>query len=42
MWNTETLNDWLGPILPWEGPWRLRVSCIAYTPHYGGAPLCTK
>jgi len=40
MWNTETLNDWLGPILPWEGPWRLNVSCIAYAPHYSGRSLC--
>lgn len=40
LWNTETLTDWLGPILPWEGPWRLTVSCIAYTPSYTGARLC--
>ena len=40
MWNTETLNDWLGPILPWEGPWRLNVSCIAYAPTYAGRSLC--
>jgi beta-glucanase (GH16 family) len=40
LWNTETLNDWLGPIMPWEGPWRLDVSCIAYAPQYGGRSLC--
>lgn len=40
LWNTETLTDWLGPILPWQGPWRLSVSCIAYAPRYEGAPLC--
>lgn len=40
LWNTEMLTDWLGPILPWEGPWRLHVSCIAYAPQYEGRQLC--
>lgn len=40
LWNTETLTSWLGPILPWEGPWRLRVSCIAYAERYEGRSLC--
>jgi len=40
LWNSETLTEWLGPILPWEGPWRLQVSCIAYAPSYAGASLC--
>lgn len=40
LWNTETLTDWLGPILPWEGPWRLNVACIAYAPSYQGQSLC--
>jgi beta-glucanase (GH16 family) len=42
LWNTETLTDWLGPILPWQGPWRLTVSCIAYAPSYTGAQLCAE
>lgn len=40
LWNSETLTDWLGPILPWEGPWRASVSCVAYAPAYRGASLC--
>ncbi|MBC7768360.1 MAG: family 16 glycosylhydrolase [Phycisphaerales bacterium] len=40
LWNSETLTDWLGPILPWQGPWRVTVSCIAYAPSYSGASLC--
>lgn len=40
LWNSETLTDWLGPILPWQGPWRLTVECIAYAPSYGGQTLC--
>lgn len=40
LWNTETLTDWLGPILPWQAPWRLTVSCIAYAPSYEGRALC--
>lgn len=40
LWNSETLTDWLGPILPWEGPWRLSVSCIAHAQHYEGRSLC--
>lgn len=42
LWNSETLTDWLGPILPWEGPWRLTVSCIAYAPSYEGRQLCAE
>lgn len=42
LWNSETLTDWLGPILPWEGPWRLTVSCIAYAPSYQGQQLCAE
>ncbi|HYD88947.1 MAG TPA: family 16 glycosylhydrolase [Vitreimonas sp.] len=42
LWNTETLTDWLGPILPWQGPWRLTVSCIAYAPSYAGRQLCSE
>lgn len=42
LWNTETLDEWLGPILPWEGPWRLNVSCIAYAPSYEGRPICPR
>lgn len=41
LWNSETLTEWLGPILPWEGPWRLYVSCIAYAERYEGRQLCT-
>lgn len=41
LWNSETLGDWLGPILPWEGPWRLSVSCVAQAAGYAGRPLCT-
>jgi endo-1,3-1,4-beta-glycanase ExoK len=41
LWNTETLTEWLGPIEPDEGPWRLSVSCIAYAPRYEGRPLCS-
>ena len=40
LWNTETLTDWLGPINPDEGPWRLSVACIAFAPRYEGRPLC--
>lgn len=40
LWNSETLRGWLGPILPWDGPWRLNVSCIAYAPTYEGRSLC--
>lgn len=40
LWNSETLTDWLGPILPWAGPWRLTVSCIAYAPSYEGRTMC--
>lgn len=40
LWNTEMLTDWLGPILPWEGPWRLSVSCIARAQTYQGRSLC--
>jgi beta-glucanase (GH16 family) len=40
LWNSETLRSWLGPILPWDGPWRLSVSCIAYAPAYEGRSLC--
>lgn len=40
LWNTQTLNQWLGPILPWQGPWRANVSCIAYSPTYLGRQLC--
>lgn len=40
LWNTETLNDWLGPIIPSEAPWRLQVTCIAYAPVYEGRSLC--
>ena len=40
LWNSETLRNWLGPILPWDGPWRLNVSCIAYAPAYEGRSLC--
>jgi endo-1,3-1,4-beta-glycanase ExoK len=40
MWNTETLSDWLGPIVASEGPWRLNVYCIAYAPHSEGVSLC--
>jgi endo-1,3-1,4-beta-glycanase ExoK len=42
LWNTETLTDWLGPILPWQAPWRLNVSCIAYAPRYDGQSLCAE
>jgi len=42
LWNSETLTDWLGPILPWQGPWRLTVSCIAYAPSYEGRQLCAE
>ncbi len=42
LWNSETLTDWLGPILPWQGPWRLNVSCIAYAPRYDGQSLCVE
>lgn len=41
LWNSETLTDWLGPIWPWDGPWRLSVSCVAQAASYGGRPLCT-
>lgn len=40
LWNSETLRGWLGPILPWDGPWRLDVNCIAYAPAYEGRSLC--
>jgi endo-1,3-1,4-beta-glycanase ExoK len=40
LWNSETLTDWLGPIEPNEGPWRLSVTCVAYAPRYEGRPLC--
>jgi beta-glucanase (GH16 family) len=40
LWNSETLRGWLGPILPWDGPWRLNVDCIAYAPAYEGRSLC--
>lgn len=40
LWNTDTLTEWLGRILPWEGPWRLNVSCIAYAPTYENRSLC--
>jgi endo-1,3-1,4-beta-glycanase ExoK len=40
LWNSETLTDWLGPIATQGGPWRLQVSCVAYSPDYSGAPLC--
>lgn len=40
LWNTETLTDWLGPINPREGPWRLSVACMAYAPRYEGRQLC--
>ena len=40
LWNTDTLTEWLGRILPWEGPWRLNVSCIAYAPAYENRALC--
>jgi endo-1,3-1,4-beta-glycanase ExoK len=40
LWNSETLRAWLGAILPWDGPWRLNVSCIAYARAYEGRSLC--
>jgi len=42
LWNSETLTSWLGPILPWEGPWRLAVSCVAHAQHYEGRALCAE
>lgn len=40
LWNSDELVDWIGPILPWEGPWTLRVACVAQAERYPGRPLC--
>jgi len=40
LWNTTTLHEWLGPIRPDEGPWRLAVECVAAAERYGGRELC--
>jgi beta-glucanase (GH16 family) len=41
MWNAAALSDWVGPILPWEGPFTMRVSCIAQAERYSGRQLCS-
>lgn len=40
LWNTSTLNSWLGPIVPNEGPWRLGMECVATAREYEGRELC--
>jgi beta-glucanase (GH16 family) len=39
MWNTTELTDWLGPIQG-QGPWVMRVACVAQAATYAGRPLC--
>lgn len=40
LWNSSQLTEWVGPIVPWEGPWTLRVSCVAQAESYTGRQLC--
>lgn len=40
LWNSSELTQWVGPIMPWEGPWTLRVSCVAQAETYTGHQLC--
>jgi beta-glucanase (GH16 family) len=39
LWNTTELTDWLGP-LQGQGPWVMRVACVAQAQSYGGHTLC--
>ena len=39
MWKTTELTDWLGPIQG-QGPWVMRVACVAQDATYAGRPLC--
>ncbi|MFT3727831.1 MAG: family 16 glycosylhydrolase [Terricaulis sp.] len=39
LWNTTELTDWLGPIQG-QGPWVMRVSCVAQAATYAGHTLC--
>lgn len=40
LWATRKLRPWAGEIDLARGPWALDVACVAYTPTYGGKPLC--
>ncbi len=40
--GTEELHAWAGRIDPEAGPWRLEVSCMAYSPSYNGSSLCVE
>jgi beta-glucanase (GH16 family) len=42
LWNSATMTDWVGPILPWQAPWTLRVACIAQAESYQGEALCAE
>ncbi len=40
LWASRELHAWVGRIDMTRAPWRLDVSCIAYSPAYSG-PLCS-
>lgn len=42
LWNSQTLNQWVGEVDHAGAPWTLTVSCVAHAAAYNGRSLCAE
>ncbi len=41
LWGSEMLKQWVGPLNLAGGPWKLEISCVAYSPSYSDQSKCS-